>query len=137
MQRDGIMHPYPKQIFTLQQQIQSYVDAGMVIEPNDSAEDVLTRIGYYRLRGYCFHLYDNSTKQYASGTKFSDVVSLLGQGTVPRPTKKTANESRRHGARSQSLPAPYFLLFSLFCPFSPHPCPHFPSKNVLYNGCSE
>lgn len=76
MQRDGTMHPYPKQIFTLQQQIQSYVDAGMVIEPNDSAEDVLTRIGYYRLRGFCFHLYDNSTKQYASGTKFSDVVSL-------------------------------------------------------------
>ncbi len=28
----------------------------------------------------------------------------MGQGTVPRPTKKTANESRRHGARSQSTP---------------------------------
>lgn len=70
------MHPYPKQIFTLRQQIQSYVDAGMIVEPSDSAEDVLTRVGYYRLRGYCFHLYDNSTKQYVPGTKFSDIVSL-------------------------------------------------------------
>ena len=70
------MHPYPKQIFTLQQQIQSYVDAGIVFEPSDSPEDVLTRIGYYRLRGYCFHLYDNTTKQYVPGTKFSDIVAL-------------------------------------------------------------
>ncbi len=70
------MHPYPKQILTLQQQIQSYIDAGMVVEPSDSAADVLTRVGFYRLRGYCFHLYDNSTKQYVPGTKFSDIVSL-------------------------------------------------------------
>ena len=70
------MHPYPKQIFTLQQQIKSYTDAGMTVEPSDSAEDMLTRVGYYRLRGYCFHLYDNSTKQYVPGTKFSDIVSL-------------------------------------------------------------
>lgn len=70
------MHPYPKQIFTLRKQIQSYVDAGMIVEPSDSAEDVLTRVGYYRLQGYCFHLYDNSKKQYAPGTKFSDIVSL-------------------------------------------------------------
>ena len=48
----------------------------MVVEPSDSAADVLTRVGFYRLRGYCFHLYDNSTKQYAPGTKFSDIVSL-------------------------------------------------------------
>lgn len=70
------MHPYPKQIYSLQQQIQSYVDAGMIVEPNNSAEDVLTRVGFYRLRGYCFHLYDNSAKQYTPGTKFSDIVSL-------------------------------------------------------------
>lgn len=55
------MHPYPKQIYSLQQQIKSYVDAGMIIEDSDSAEDVLTRVGYYRLRGYCFHLYNNRT----------------------------------------------------------------------------
>ena len=28
----------------------------------------------------------------------------MGQGSVPRPTKKTANESHSHGARSQSAP---------------------------------
>ena len=70
------MHPYPKQILTRQQQIQSYIDAGMVVEPSDLAADVLSRVGFYRLRGYCFHLYDNSTKRYAPGTKFSDIVSL-------------------------------------------------------------
>lgn len=70
------MHPYPKQIYSLQQQIQSYVDAGMIVESNNSAENVLTRVGFYRLRGYCFHLYDNSAKQYIPGTKFSDIVSL-------------------------------------------------------------
>lgn len=70
------MHPYPKQIYSLQQQIKSYVDAGMIIDDSDSAEDVLTRVGYYRLRGYCFHLYNNNTKQYAPGTRFSNIVAL-------------------------------------------------------------
>ena len=74
------MHPYPKQIFSLQQQIQSYVDAGMIMDPADDIPGVLTRIGYYRLRGYCFHLYDNSSKKYQPGTKFSDVVLLYNFG---------------------------------------------------------
>lgn len=33
-------------------------------------------IGYYRLRGYCFHLYDSNTKQYLPNTSFSDVLKL-------------------------------------------------------------
>ena len=70
------MHPYPKQILSMRQQIQSYVDAGMIVDPSDDIENVLSRVGYYRLRGYCFHLYDNSTKKYLAGTKFSNVVLL-------------------------------------------------------------
>lgn len=40
------------------------------------AEAALETIGYYRLRGYCYHLYDNEKKQYRDGTNFSDIISL-------------------------------------------------------------
>ena len=39
-------------------------------------EKALKSIGYYRLRGYSFHLYDNATKKYISETKFEDVLKL-------------------------------------------------------------
>ena len=32
------------------------------------ARDILLEIGYYRLRGYSFHLYNHDTKQYKPGT---------------------------------------------------------------------
>ena len=70
------MHPYPKTILSIQQQIQSYIDAGMDVSSQDEVEEALTTIGYYRLRGYSYHLYDNATKKYQPGTKFSDVLSL-------------------------------------------------------------
>lgn len=44
------MYRYPKQILTIEQQIQSYIDAGMEIESYDQVEDALRTIGYYRLR---------------------------------------------------------------------------------------
>ncbi len=50
------MYRYPKQILTIEQQIQSYIDAGMEIESYDQVEDALRTIGYYRLRGYSFQL---------------------------------------------------------------------------------
>lgn len=70
------MTPYPKQVLNIQQQLQAYVDAGMTIVSQSEAEEALENIGYYRLRGYSFHLYDNSTKQYAQGTTFSQILSL-------------------------------------------------------------
>lgn len=70
------MHQYPKTILSVQQQIQSYIDAGMDIPSQDEAKEALTTIGYYRLRGYCYHLYDNARKQYQPNTKFPDVISL-------------------------------------------------------------
>ena len=48
----------------------------MDVSSQDEAEEALTTIGYYRLRGYSYHLYDNATKKYQPGTKFSDVLSL-------------------------------------------------------------
>ena len=72
----GFMYQYPKQILTIAQQVQSYIDAGIVITSRADVEKTLKSVGYYRLRGYSFHLYDNSTKQYVPGTKFEDILKL-------------------------------------------------------------
>lgn len=57
------MSNYPKKILNIAQQLQSYIDAGMTISSNQQAIEALKTIGYYRLRGYCFHLYDKTTKK--------------------------------------------------------------------------
>ena len=73
------MYQYPKQILTIAQQAQSYIDAGMVITSRADVEKALKSVGFYRLRGYSFHLYDNATKKYVPGTKFEDkFVFYLG-----------------------------------------------------------
>ena len=68
------MYQYPKQILTIAQQVQSYIDAGMVITSREDVEKALKSVGVYRLRGYSFQLYDNATKKYISGTKFEDIL---------------------------------------------------------------
>ena len=70
------MYQYPKQILSIAQQLQSYIDAGMEITSADEVEEALKTIGYYRLRGYSFQLYDNATKKYVRGTKFENIVKL-------------------------------------------------------------
>lgn len=70
------MYQYPKKILTIEQQVQSYVDAGMIITSRKDVETILESVGYYRLRGYSFQLYDNATKKYAPGTKFEDIFQL-------------------------------------------------------------
>lgn len=70
------MHPYPKQILTVPQQVQTYIDAEMEIPSIDEVTKAMTTIGYYRLRGYCYQWYDNDTKKFQPGIKFSDVLRL-------------------------------------------------------------
>lgn len=70
------MYQYPKQILSIAQQIQSYVDAGMIITSYADVEKALKSVGFYRLRGYSFHLYDNAAKKYVPGTKFEDILKL-------------------------------------------------------------
>lgn len=70
------MFQYPKQILKIEQQIQSYIDAEMEIHSRDEVENALKTIGYYRLRGYSFQVYDNDTKKYIPGTKFGDILKL-------------------------------------------------------------
>ena len=75
------MQTYPKQILSLQQQLQTYINAGMTVSSNSEALEALRNIGYYRLRGYCFQFYDNSTKHYAPGTSFSQILSIYSFDT--------------------------------------------------------
>jgi abortive infection bacteriophage resistance protein len=70
------MFQYPKQILTIEQQVQTYIDAGMTITSREDVEKALKTVGFYRLRGYSFQLYDNSTKKYVPGTKFEDILDL-------------------------------------------------------------
>ena len=48
----------------------------MVIASREDVEKALKSIGFYRLREYSFHLYDNATKKYVPGTKFEDILKL-------------------------------------------------------------
>ena len=70
------MYQYPKQILTIAQQVQSYIDAGIVIASRLDVENALRTVGFYRLRGYSFQLYDNVNKKYVTGTKFEDILKL-------------------------------------------------------------
>lgn len=70
------MSTYPKQILTIDQQLQAFTDAGMSIPSVSEAKVALQTIGYYRLRGYCFHLYDNQAKRYSEGADFANILRL-------------------------------------------------------------
>lgn len=48
----------------------------MVITSRVDVENTLRSVGFYRLRGYSVHFYDNGTKKYVSGTRFEDVLKL-------------------------------------------------------------
>lgn len=58
------MHQYPKQILTIPQLVQSYIDAGMNVPSVDEASEAMETIGYYRLRGYCFQWYNNASNMH-------------------------------------------------------------------------
>ena len=88
------MYQYPKQILTIAQQVQSYIDAGMVITSRADVEKSLKSVGFYRLRGYSFHLYDNATKKYVPGTKFEDILKLYQFAVIKvKYTQGDDNES--------------------------------------------
>ena len=70
------MYQYPKNIQTVAQLLQKWSNAGMQIDVGDNAPDVLNRISYYRLKGYAFHLIDQTTGRFQQGTTFANVISL-------------------------------------------------------------
>lgn len=74
--RGDLMYQYPKNFLSVAQLIQKLIDTGMTIDLQNEAELALTTIGYYRLKGYSFHLIDPTTKKYFVDTNFSDVLKL-------------------------------------------------------------
>ncbi len=74
--KDFFMYNYPKPYLSESELIQKLIDSGMAIPSLSEAEEALSTIGYYRLRGYCYHLYNYSTNRYIEGTNFSDILKL-------------------------------------------------------------
>lgn len=70
------MKSYPKPIITAADMIQKYQDAGLTIHDRQRAENALNEIGYYRLRGYSFHLYNKATKKFHPNTSFDQILSI-------------------------------------------------------------
>lgn len=70
------MYSYPKNILSIEKQLQSYIDAGLLISSNDIVLDALKHIGFYRLRGYSFPFYDNYKKKYYPGTSFQKILQI-------------------------------------------------------------
>ena len=70
------MRSYEKRILTIPDQISELKSAKMVIESVDAAKEFLSRVEYYRFRGYSFQFYNNSKKEYEDNTKFSDIVAI-------------------------------------------------------------
>lgn len=75
------MYQYPKPYLSVEQLVQKLIDAGMEISSQDEAEKFLNTIGYYRLKGYCYHRFDNHTNQYIADTKLCDVIELYNFDT--------------------------------------------------------
>lgn len=70
------MKPYPKNVLSTADLLQKYIQAGMTITDMTTAEAKLHEIGFYRLQGYSFHLYNPITKQYKAGTTFDTILSI-------------------------------------------------------------
>lgn len=70
------MKSYPKNVLSTSDLLQKCIHAGMTITDLAFAEAKLNEIGFYRLRGYSFHLYNPSTKQYKAGTTFNTILNI-------------------------------------------------------------
>jgi len=47
---------------------------GLIINDDAYAEDFLSKVNYYRLRGYYIHLHDNSIDKFDQGTTLEDII---------------------------------------------------------------
>lgn len=70
------MYTYPKKILTIHEQIKNLNNSGININSYNNAENILKSIGFYRLRGYSYHLYDTNTKKYIPGTTFELITNI-------------------------------------------------------------
>lgn len=74
--REVIVYQYPKEYLTISQLTKKLEDSGMIILPEDDVYKILSIIGYYRLKGYSYHLLDSTSHTYKPGTYLSNILKL-------------------------------------------------------------
>ncbi len=67
--------PYGKLALSYADQVQLLVDRGLHVPDRAVAEEVLARIGYYRLSGY-WHLFKQADNRFETGAAFSQAVDF-------------------------------------------------------------
>lgn len=70
------MYNFSKPYLSINQLIQKLKSQGMNIPVDSDAEEALKTIGYYRLKGYCYHLVDPNTKKYISNININNIIEL-------------------------------------------------------------
>ncbi|MGL5329162.1 MAG: Abi family protein [Peptostreptococcaceae bacterium] len=65
-----------KKAKTFDEQIDILIDRKLIIEDREYAKNVLSRINYYRLSGYCRYFYKSDEEEFIDNTKFEDVYKL-------------------------------------------------------------
>lgn len=71
------MHiPFDKPPLLVEDQIINLKVKGLEIDDINWAKEILSRINYYRLRGYYIHLQDNSRDTFLTGTKLKDIMDI-------------------------------------------------------------
>lgn len=70
------MKAYPKRVKTNADLLNDLTRKGMTIEDLPKAETALNQIGYYRFRGYAFHLLDKANDKFADGVTFESVLQI-------------------------------------------------------------
>ena len=70
------MYHYSKPYLSVSQLIQKLASLGMIIPSQTEAEEAFNTIGYYRLRGYCYHQFDRNSNQYIAGPNLHDILNL-------------------------------------------------------------
>lgn len=65
-----------KKAKTFDEQIDILLDRNLIIDNREYARNVLSRINYYRLSGYCRYFYKSDKEEFIDETKFEDVYKL-------------------------------------------------------------
>lgn len=70
------MTSYQRTILTTSDLLQKYKDAGLIITDDQKVVDAINEIGYYRLKGYSYHLLNPLTHQYSPGILFDTILNI-------------------------------------------------------------
>lgn len=72
----NFMCSYEKHVLTIAEQAQKLKESNRIFDSGDNVENFLSNFGFYRFRGYSFHLYDNIKREYTSNVKFVDIKAI-------------------------------------------------------------